>query len=298
MTTTRDAGPRIAGRKGMFGRKDTMKKDREDRMILTRAVPAIAALVLAVSSFPTSACGQGEEAGAQAIPTRVMVRVIARDAKIIGSGVGGVEVRVVNAETGELLARGQQQGGTGDTRRIMTMPHERGMTVYDTEGAAGFLAEIPLDEPTMVNISASGPLDYPQAMASASKNLLLVPGEHVEGDGVILELHGFIVEILSPEPMTPLGARLEVTARVHMMCGCPIEPGGLWDANAKTFTARLWSQGSVVATAPLEFTGETSMFSGTLQVPSAARGADSTLEVIVSESGKQNFGRHEIPLGG
>lgn len=265
--------------------------------MLTKATSAIAALALAISSFPAAACGQGQEASAEAIPTRVMVRVIARDAKIIGSGVGGVEVRVVNAETGELLARGQQQGGTGDTRRIMTTPHERGMTVYDTEGAAGFLAEIPLAEPTMVNISGSGPLDYPQAMASASKHLLLVPGEHVEGDGVILELHGFVVEVLSPEPMTPVDERIEVSARVRMMCGCPIEPGGLWDADDKTFTARLWAGGSVVATTALDFTGETSMFSGTLQVPAGAWGGDLSLEVTVAEPGKQNFGRHEIPLG-
>jgi hypothetical protein len=26
--------------------------------------------------------------------------------------------------------------------------------------------------------------------------------------------------------------RIDVRANVMMMCGCPIEPGGLWDANA------------------------------------------------------------------
>ncbi len=267
------------------------------RREMLRWAAGTAALFAASLGGPVSACLAQAEVGAGPVMTRVMVRVIGHDSKVIGSGVGGALVRIFDAQTGELLAEGKQEGGTGDTNRIMSTPHTRGMSIYDTEGTAGFLAELRLSEPTIVNISALGPLGYPQAIRSATKQLLLVPGRHIEGDGVVLELHGFIVEILSPEPLTPVGAVVAVTARVRMMCGCLIEPGGLWDADDKEFVARLKADGGVVSESRLEFAGETSVFTGTLAVPEAARDADLELEVVVAEADRQNFGRHAIPLG-
>jgi hypothetical protein len=246
------------------------------------------ALLVALGTGPAECLAQ--------IPTRVTVRVTARDAKIIGSGVGGARVTIVDAETGAFLAQGLQEGGTGDTQLIMRTAHARDMTVYDTEGAAGFFAELEIAEPTIVVISAAGPLGYPQAIQTASKQMLVVPGQHVEGDGVVLELHGFIVEILTPEPLTPVGGSFDVRVRVRGMCGCGIEPAGLWDADRKEFVARLKADGQVVSSTNLEYAGQTSMFKGRLTVPESALGRDLTLEVLVSEAGKGNFGRHEIPV--
>ncbi len=252
--------------------------------------------VLALSG--SVACGAQESGGTEAVLTRVMIRVVSRDAKIIGSGVGGALVRVVNAETGELLAEGKQEGGTGDTGLIMSTAHGRGMTIYDTEGAAGFLAELSLSEPTIVTISAVGPLGHPQATQSASKQMLLVPGGHIEGDGVVLELHGFLVEVLAPEPLTPVaGATVDVHARVRMMCGCPLTPGGMWNSDRIAIEARLRAGGEVVARAPLAFAGEASRFRGKLSVPGALSGRDLELEVVAAQPGTQNFGRHVVPLG-
>ena len=231
----------------------------------------------------------------EAVTTRVMVRVLARDAKIIGDGVGGAKVTIVNVATGAILAEGVQQGGTGDTEAIISTPHARGADIYEAEGTAGFLAELLLSEPTVVNISAVGPLGYPQAMRATTKQMLLVPGQDVLGDGVILELHGFIVEILSPAPLDPVNAEIQVSARVRMMCGCSIEPEGLWDANLKSFVALLKADGRVVSQAELVYAGESSMFEGALIVPFDVRG-DLTLDVVVAEAGAGNFGRHEIPL--
>lgn len=263
------------------------------RRLSLRAGAAVL-LLLGLTPLPAPA----QDAARQVGPTRVMVRAVSRDAKIIGSGVGGARISIVNAETGEVLAEGVQEGGTGDTKLIMSTPHARGMKVYDTEGAAGFLAELSISEPTVVNISAVGPLGYPQAMQSASKRMLLVPGGHIEGDGVILELHGFIVEILSPEPLTPVSGSFRVRARVRMMCGCPIMPGGLWDADSKTFLARLKAGGRIVSESRLRYAGEASLFEGALTVPEQARGREMELEVLVSDPAAQNFGRHAIPLGG
>ncbi len=77
-----------------------------------------------------------DQTAAQGVPTQIVVRVTAHDAKIIGSAVGGATVTVVAVETGDTLATGVQEGSTGNTRNIMVNPRERGATVYDTPGAA------------------------------------------------------------------------------------------------------------------------------------------------------------------
>ncbi len=229
--------------------------------------------------------------------TRVVIRAVARDAKVIGDGVGGALIRVVNAATGETLASGRQEGNTGSTAMIMSRPRTRGMTVYDTEGAAAFIAELRLTEPTVVNISALGPLGHPQAIQSATKKLLVVPGWPIEGDGIILELHGFIVEIQSPEPLTPVNRSVRVKARIRMMCGCPLTPGGMWDSSGVVIVARLKADGAVVSVSSLSYAGEPSIFGGTVSVPPEARGRDLELEVLASDPLTENFGRHAVPVG-
>jgi hypothetical protein len=133
-----------------------------------------------------------------AVPTKVLVRVVSRDAKVVGSGVGGASVRIVNAETGETLAQGEQRGGTGDTDRIMVRPRLRGQIVYGTPDAAFFLAKIRLERPTRVEIRAKAPLAYPQALQSGAKTLTLIPGRNIEGEGVVIELDGLIVHLVHP----------------------------------------------------------------------------------------------------
>lgn len=264
---------------------------------MLRIALGVPVLWLGLSVGAPTVCEAQQSGGTSATVTRVMIRVVSRDAKIIGSGVGGVRVRVVDAKTGELLAEGVQEGGTGDTQLIMSTAHGRGMKVFDTEGAAGFLAELRLNEPTIVTISAVGPLGHPQATQSASKQMLIMPGGHVEGDGVILELHGFIVEILQPEPLVPAEGTLNVRAQVRMMCGCPLTPGGMWNSDRIAIEARLWADGKVVARAPLSFAGEASMFSGKLAVPNGQSWRDVELEVSAAQPETQNFGRHVVPLG-
>ena len=148
--------------------------------------------------------------------TEVIVRVTSKDAKVIGSGVGGAFVRIRNLETGEVLAQGKQLGGTGDTDRLMIQPHRRGERIYGAAGTAFFRAEIPLEKPTQVEISAEAPLGYPHAIQKGSKTLLLIPGKDILGDGVILELTGLIVQAISPLPKESLKRGEEVTVRVEV----------------------------------------------------------------------------------
>ncbi len=153
------------------------------------------------------------------MPTKIIVRVVAKDSKVIGSGVGGAFVRISNLETGEILAQGKQEGGTGDTERIMVRPRQRGETIYGTSGAASFQAEIPLDRPTRAEIYAEAPLAYPHAIQKGLKTLTLIPGKHILGEGVIIELDGLIVNILNPSPKEVLkkGEQLTIKAEVRML---------------------------------------------------------------------------------
>ena len=73
--------------------------------------PLLRALTATLLLLPLSAAPLAAQE--QEVPTRVMVRAVARDAKIIGSGVGGALIRIVNAATGEVLAEGKQGEAPG-----------------------------------------------------------------------------------------------------------------------------------------------------------------------------------------
>jgi hypothetical protein len=156
---------------------------------------------------------------AEKILTKIIVRVASKDSKVIGSGVGGALVRIKNLETGEILIQGKQEGGTGDTDRIMVQPHKRGEILYGTPGAAFFQAEIALEKPTQVEIYTEAPLTYPHAIQKGSKTLTLIPGKHILGEGVVIELNGLIVNILNPSPKEVLkkGVEVLIKAEVRML---------------------------------------------------------------------------------
>jgi len=238
-----------------------------------RSLPALPAVLLLSLLALLPAPGRAlaaEVAEAAAVPTRLVVRVVAHDAKVLGDHVGGAMVVVQDADTGEVLASGVQHGSTGDTDRIMRRPRERGDAIYATEGAAAFRATLELRRPTRVEITAYGPLLPAHATLRASKQLWLVPGGHVEGDGVVLELYGLTVEVLAPgsDGVQTAGGELAVRAKVTMLCGCPTEPGGLWDADRMTIGAALLAaDGGVVAEGTLTYAGETSTYGGSLTLP-------------------------------
>jgi hypothetical protein len=221
--------------------------------------------------------------------TKVMIRAIARDAKVIGTHVGGARITVRDAASGEILEQGMQQGGTGDTDTIMKKPRTRGMALYNTSDASGFLAVLHLEKPTVVEISAEGPLGNAQATQRSSKTLLLVPGEDVLGDGILLEIHGFIITALAPLPDAKVktGSPFEVRATVTMACGCPTEPDGLWDANKIRVVARLLRDGKVESEIPMTYAGVQNTFR--VDVPVTAAGP-MELQVLAMDPGNANFG--------
>ncbi len=238
---------------------------------------------------------------AEPVPTLLTVHVVAHDAKIIGDDAGGALVTVRDADTGDLLARGVQWGGTGSTERIMAEPHARGRALYTTEGAAVFTATLPLTAPTRVTVTATAPLGHEQALAAASKTLLLLPGHDVTGDGVVLELNGLIVSILEPTAATRLygGSELPVSAEVKLLCTCPITPDRkYWLPERYAVRAELLRRGEVVDAADLAWTGKTGIFDGTLHLPDSTPGkkAGYTLRVTAADDSAVNFGQDVLAL--
>ncbi|HUG27168.1 MAG TPA: hypothetical protein VMK53_02635 [Gemmatimonadales bacterium] len=251
--------------------------------MLTRSVLTIAAGLLA--ALPLAAQEPVR-------PTQVRVHVVSRDAKLIGSAVGGIWVTIRDATTGRTLAEGLHTGGTGDLRRIMQAPRLRDSTLFTTEGAARFTATIPLTRPTPVIVSAHGPLNFPDQAVTVTKQLLLVPGEDLLGDGVVLEMHGLIVEVLEPTVAAlTAGEAISIRARVRMMCSCPTGPDQLWSAG--TVRARLLQDDLVVEEAVLPASGEGSLYAGRITAPSAGR---YVLEVLASDPARVNAGvaRREV----
>ena len=250
----------------------------------------LARMTLACVGLVTVAGALPETIHSQAVPTKVMVRVTAHDAKIIGTGVGGASVTIRDAATGRVLAEGTQQGATGDTQRIMVEPRARGATIYDTENAAGFLATLYLAEPTLVEIVAEGPLDTPHAMQRASKTMLLVPGKDVLGEGVVIELLGFTVVVESPsdDGSVEAGREFEIRANVTMLCGCPTEPGGLWNADNIETVAVIKRGAHILATLPLTYAGQQNIYT-TMATVDQPGGIE--IQVLAMDPGKANFGR-------
>jgi hypothetical protein len=200
---------------------------------------------------------------ASAEPTHVTVRVLSKGAKFIGSSMGGVQVTIKDAETGEILADGVAAGGTGDTTRIMKGGRS-GKTSLFTEGAAEFRAEIDLDGPRRVEVIAYGPLAHPRSANRVSSTQWIMPGKHVSrGDAWLLEMPGLIVEARADVADTAKApAQIAVHATVMMMCGCPIGPDTSWNSKDFEIRATVSRDGEKIAEVPLAYAGTHSRFRG------------------------------------
>ncbi len=197
-------------------------------------------------------------------PTRVVVRAQANDAKFIGTSMGGVVVAIRDANTGALMAQGKMEGSTGDTERLMRTPRTRDMQL-SKGGAAKFDTTLMLKEPVLATIEAKGPLSQPQSSILTSTQVWLIPGKHLEGDGILLNFPGFAVDLMKPRAHHQFqsGEEVEIKANVVMMCGCPTEPGGLWDSDGYEIEAWIIKDDQIEDKVAMEFADETSLYSGT-----------------------------------
>lgn len=204
-----------------------------------------------------------------AVPTTITVRVISKGAKFVGTSMGGVQITVKDALTGEILATGITRGSTGDTDRIMKKPANRNDVLAD-EASARFTATIDINQPTRIEVRAYGPLAQIQSANTVSSSQWVIPGRHIDsGDAWLLELPGFVVDILAPPAHSTIKespAAVTVQASVSMMCGCPIVPGGLWDAGKYEVSALVMKDGKDMESIPLAYAGRPSQYAAAVPV--------------------------------
>jgi hypothetical protein len=226
-----------------------------------------------------AAMASAAPAPALAEPTEITIRVISKDAKFIGTSMGGMRITLRDAHTGEVLARGLTEGGTGNTPRIMQADGRRAQ--LSDNSTAKFVAILDLSEPRLIEVEAFGPLAQVQGAHRAVSSQWVVPGKNVSGgDGWVLELPGFVVDVLGPPAHMRLPVKtttsVDVRANVVMMCGCPIEPGGVWNARKYEVMALVSRDGKRVHTVNLTYAGTTSQFAGSVPIDAAG-----TYEVLV-----------------
>ncbi|MGH1517994.1 hypothetical protein [Chryseobacterium sp. JK1] len=173
--------------------------------------------------------------------TTVTVRVKAKDAKFIGSSLGGAYVIIRNKTNNSILAEGKTAGSTGNTDLIMKFPKERNAIITD-DATAKFVARINIEDPTFISVEVLSPFNSKQAQSKVTSEMWLIPGKDIIGEGIIMEIPGFIIDILSPRThqyialKSIIGKPFQIQANIVMMCGCVIDKGGLW--NSDTFETK------------------------------------------------------------
>lgn len=182
---------------------------------------------------------------AQATPTEVVVRVISQDAKFVGDSMGGAEVVLRDAKSGDFLAKGVTSGGTGDTDKIMSAKGRSPARASDS--AAAFRTMVDIKQPVLVRVEINGPLGTPNTMQRATSERWLVPGQNdSDGDGWVIELPGLAIKLVDTRPHAfNRGEAHNLTVEVQLMCGCPITPGGLWDSANYEVSAELRQGGKL-----------------------------------------------------
>lgn len=195
------------------------------------------------------------------IPTELVVRAKAKDAKFIGSSVGGAFIRIKNADTGEVLVEGLTEGSTGNSNLIMKKPKGR----YDTigDGAASFSAILNISQPVFLTVEVLTPYIKRQAHVLSQTQTWLVPGKPIDGEGLVVEVPGMIVDVLSPNThiyTSIANSPFEIKANVVMMCGCVITNGGLWDGEQLDVSAIIYKDGEYFQTIKLAMQNDMNIF--------------------------------------
>ena len=210
---------------------------------------------------------------ARAEPTEIVVRVMAKDGKFVGTSMGGAQIVLRDADSGETLAQGLTAGGTGSTPKIMTMPHTPRDVLSDSD-AAKYSVTLDLERPRRITVTATGPMNPKEAAMTVSSTQWVVPGKSLNGgDGWVIELRGFAVNLIDalPAEVRIGGApqKIALKAKVTLMCGCPVEAGGMWDANRIEVAAIVQSGGKSKASVPLAYAGEPNTFAGEIELKEA-----------------------------
>lgn len=265
---------------------------------MIRRLPLIVAFSVCLAPLPCLAIPVASEPSPdlhlnEPRPTTVLIRVVAHGSMVLGKEVGGARVTITDVATKQILATGLQQGETGDQNQIMRTPHLMEEPLYSSRPAAAFTATLDLLHPTLVEITAEGPLAYPTASQRVSKTLWLIPGKDLTQDGIVLSLYGYIVQIEHPKPGEPLIAKEDVPLRasVRTLSGALVRPHGDWDSRKTHIYGEVMVGDRVLERLQMFYSGERATFEAPFFVPRLIDAPDGiTLRVIAADPASGNFG--------
>jgi hypothetical protein len=168
---------------------------------------------------------------------------------------------------------------------------------YSSLPAAAFTATFDLLHPTLVEVSAEGPLAYPASSQRASTTVWLVPGQDTTNDGIVLHLYGYIVQIEQPQAGEALIAKDDVILRasVRTLSGALIRPHGDWDSRKIQIYGELMIGERVLEQLQLFYNSDRACFEAPFFVPLPKDAPDGiTLRVVAADPAGGNFGIGQV----
>jgi hypothetical protein len=215
---------------------------------------------------------------------------------VLGREVGGARITITDVETKQILATGIQQGEAGDQNQIMRTPHTIGEPLYSSRPSAAFSTTLELRKPTLVEVAAEGPLAYPASLRRTTKTVLLIPGQDLSGDGIVLHLYGYIVQIEHPKPGESLIAKDDVKLRasIRTLSGSIVRPYGDWDSRKIRIYGELLIGDHIVDRLQMFYSHDTSSFDTPFFVPPYKEAPNGiTLRVTAFDPTSGNVGSGE-----
>lgn len=229
--------------------------------------------------------------------TSITVRVQAKGGKFLADDIGGSEVTIRDAQTGERLAGGlalgtdsgnlsNQYSPGASLNTIVTPPPPNTGDPYVVQWlsadatTSGLTAELAISRPTLLEITAYGPLGGLQSAHRVTTTQWIVPGQSLdEPPGFVVEIPGLLVQVMEPAThlailSTSLPYTVPLQANVTMMCGCQIADGQPWIPSDFAVTAAIGPVGQPpLEIVKLDFPGATpSLYFGSYTVPAGATG--------------------------
>ena len=227
------------------------------------------AFIFSVFLFAAALCSFSLQA--YATETNFVVTVKARDAKFIGTAAGGARVTIRDRNTGDVIATGVTYGGTGDSGLLMADSQPRD-AVLVTEDSAQFQFSLDFWEPTPVTISATAPLGQMQSVVTVSEDMLILPGkDYTSGNGIMLDLPGFAVDVTSPMPNHKFkhnpNVPVTIEANIMKLCGCHIAADSPWPPERYDVEALVYKDTLFITAVKLPYSGEAGIYSVNMNIP-------------------------------
>jgi len=203
--------------------------------------------------------------------TNFVVTVKARDGKFIGTAAGGAQIIIREKRTGDIIGSGVTYGTNGDDALLMADSIKRD-AILMSSGSARYEFSIEFWEPTPVTIEVTAPLGQPQSMVTVTEDMILIPGkDYTAGNGILVELPGFAVDVTSPIPnqkfkMNP-DVPVTIEANVMTLAGDLVEKGKPWPPERYQVEVHVYKDNLYITTMELPYADEPGIYSANLKIP-------------------------------